>query len=294
MEVLAGPQLTPPRVSLISSADLVPVENDRWADGFVAEVDGCGDVKRSLVCPPASAARTIDNSGSGSIFYKPYVLYATHKCSTYGTLDDRFYEKAERILLAGESAALESILWDGNADLLNLNPYLSDGPGAYDTANPSSNSLAGGTQTITTAVNDPEKAFAILEQAISDCSSARGMIHIRPQLLHFLVERRVVRREGNVWLSPLDNIVVPGRGYAGTGPANQAVGATEWMYGHPGIVQIRRGPVTRVGENDKPSQYRPIWNDHQVIVERVAHVALDPTCCVLAIEVDSLGTFSLT
>lgn len=294
MEVFAGPQLTPPRVSLISSADAVTSPNDNhWESGFIAETDGCDTVSTFKVCPPESASKDITASG-GSISYKPYVLYATDKCSTYGSEDRDFYGRAQRKLLSGESAALERILWDGNPDELNLNPFLSDGAGDYNSTSTSGLSSAAATQTIVTAVNDPELALAILEQAMSDCSSARGMIHLRPQALHQLITKRVVHREGNVWLSPLDNIVVPGRGYPGTGPTGQAVGATEWMYGHPGIVQIRRGEVVRVGENDKASQVNRGWNDREVIVERVAHVALDPSCCVFAIQIDSLGTYTLS
>jgi len=127
-----------------------------------------------------------------------------------------------------------------------------------------------------------------LEQEIGEVSGNRGMIHIRPIAFHALVADSVVRREGNVWLSPMDNIVVPGRGYPGTGPAGQAVGATEWMYGHPGIVQIRRSEIIRLGEDDLASQIHRGWNDHEAIVMRVAHVLLDPTVPVFAIDFNSI------
>lgn len=292
MEVFAGPQLTPPRVSLISSADLAPIpeaDNGHWQSGFIAETDGCDGVKTFRVCPSDAAIKDT-TGGGGAISYKPYVLYATDKCSTYGSETRDFFGRAQRKLLAGESAALEAILWGGYAAEANLNPFLADGAGAYATA---TNTGVPDTLTITATPTEPKKVLAILEQAMSDCSSARGMIHMRPQVIHSLVENGIIRREGNVWLSPLDNIVVPGRGYPGTGPAGQVVGATEWIYGHPGIVQIRRGPVVRLGEGDLASQVNRGWNDREVIVERIAHVALDPTCCVYAIKLDSLGTFTL-
>ena len=138
-------------------------------------------------------------------------------------------------------------------------------------------------------LNDIKEAIALLEQEMGEISATRGMIHIRPQVLFPLLEAQVIRRVGNIYLSPMDNIVVPGRGYSGTGPAGQAPGATEWMYGHPGIVQVRRGPVIRLGEDDLASQVDRYVNDRFVIVERVAHVALDSSKGVLAIEFNAIS-----
>lgn len=295
MEVFAGPQQTPPRVSLLSAAEVVPTPNAHWQNGFFAELDGYGDVNVFEVCPDEEATFDIEETLDAVGSFKPYVLYATHRSNTYQSEDletASFYDKAQRKLLAGEAAALESILWDGYPGFPNANPYLTDGGGSYapiDLALPSADCVEPTqTATITNTVTAVDEAFAVLEQTFSQDSGTRGMIHLRPQALHGLVKEGVVRREGNVWLSPLDNIVVPGRGYAGTGPGGEAVGATEWMYGHAGVVQIRLGPIVRLGENEKASQYNRGWNDRQVIVYRVAHVLLDPTTQVHAIDFDSL------
>lgn len=273
MEVFEGPQLTPPRVSLLSSAELVPMEGDRWIKGFDLILEGCEGTNVYAVCPPEDADPKEFAAAGSNEEYNPYVLYATDKCSTYPA-QRAFYDRAQRKLLTGESTALEEQLWTGEVG------------GVAIATNPN---LAGEAETITTAVTDIQDAFAVLEQAIGEASATRGMIHLRPQALVKLIEAKVVRREGNVWLSPLDNIVVPGRGYPGTGPAGQAVGATEWMYGHPGIVQIRRGPVIRLGEDDLSSQVDRYVNDRLVLVERVVHVALDNSCVVYAIDFESLG-----
>ena len=291
MEVLAGPKQTPPRVSLISSAEIVPVDGKKWEAGFIADLDGQGNASLSEVCDADDLSVT---EVGGTASFKPYVLYATNKSSTYGdslTVAE-FYDRAERKLLAGEAYALEQILWDGYAGELNFNPFLSDGAGDYSNAGADLGGVCPAVtsvNTVASAVTAVGDAFAVLEQEMGDVSSTRGMIHMRPQAMHKLVELGTVRREGNVWLSPLDNIVVPGRGYPGTGPAGEAVGATEWMYGHPGIVQIRRSEIIRLGENDLASQIHRGWNDHEVIVQRVAHVLLDPFTQVLAIDFNSLG-----
>ena len=291
MDVVAGPQQTPPRVSLISSAELVPVEGSKWEGGFVADLDGHGGANVTPICD--ADPLTLGDTG-GAASFMPYALYATNKSSTYG--DDasikEFYDKAQRKLLAGESSALEAILWSGYAGAAALNPYLADGSGTYSNTGGFECPDTIDTTAIASSANNVVDALAVLEQTMGEASAARGMVHIRPIAFHALVAADVVRREGNVWLSPLDNIVVPGRGYPGTGPAGQAVGATEWMYGHPGIVQIRRSEIIRLGENDVASQYHRGWNDHEAVVQRVAHVLLDPYVPVYAIDFESLGSYA--
>jgi hypothetical protein len=272
MEVFEGPQIKRPRVSLLSSAEMVSLTDERWAAGFDLILEGCEDTRVYAVCPDEGADPKEYTAVGDTEPYNPYILYATDKCSTWPAQRE-FYDRAQRKLETGESTALEEQLWTGIVDSVNTN-------------NPS---LASTADVITTEVALPHEALAMLDQAIGECSATQGMIHIRPQTLTFLVQNSVVRREGNVYLSPMDNIVVPGRGYPGTGPSGQAVAATEWMYGHPGIVQVRRGPIIRLGEDKIADQVDRYVNDRLVIVERVAHVALDPACCVYAIEHDSLG-----
>lgn len=274
MEVFDGPQLSRPRVSLLSSAEIVAVEGEMWYSGFDLILEGCEDSRVYAVCPDEGADPKEFTATGTSEEYNPYILYATDHCSTFPA-QRAFYDRAQRKLEVGEASALEEQLWTGQVagTLIGTNPHLADT----------------GTQTITTAVTEPREALQVMEQALAECSAGRGMIHLRPQVIVRLVGQGVVRREGNVYLSPMDNIVVPGRGYPGTGPAGEAVGATEWMYGHSGVVQVRRGPIIRLGENDLASQIQRMTNDRLVIVERVVHVALDPSCCIYAIEFDSLG-----
>lgn len=272
MEVFNGAQLRPPRVSLLSAADLITVDNERWSNGFQLVEEDCEVVNIYAVCAPTDADPKDADTFGNIIDYLPYVLYTGVRCSTFSRNID-FYDRAQRKLLTGESTALEEILWTGFLGGVDVstNPFLADAP-----------------QTITATASSPEESLAVLEQHMGEASANQGMIHLRPQVLGQLLDHKIIRREGNIYLSPMDNIVVPGRGYPGTGPAGELVGASEWMYGHPGIVQVRRGPVVRLGEDDTASQYIRNTNDRIVIVERVAHVALDNTCGVFAIEFDSI------
>jgi hypothetical protein len=231
-------------------------------------------VDLAAVCPTEGSLRL--GGGSGVVeAYDPYVLYASDKCSTFDR-DRDFYGRAQRKLLTAEAFFLEGALWNG----ITSNPFLADGAGVNnDTA----------TQTLALTATSAKAAFAVLEQNLGWLSSSPGTIHLRPQVLHELLEARTVRRVGNVYLSPMDNIVIPGRGYPGTGPASEVVGATEWMYGHPGKIQVRRSEMVRLGEGDLASQVNRYVNDRIVFVQRVVHVALDSSKGVFAIEFNSIS-----
>jgi len=274
--VFDGPQLTPPVISLLTSAEIVPVEGDRWEQGFrmVNEgVESHGIFATTLCLTPENQTVNAWNAHlGGTELYEAIGLYSSESCSTWPNKLE-FFDRAQRRLIASESAVLERQLWDGS---IVVSPHLADSAAATNLT---------ATTTVALTATAAKDAFAVIEQQLSQLSTTRGMIHMRPQVLHELCFAQVVRRVGNVWLSPMDNIVVPGRGYPGTGPAGQAIGATEWMYAHPGIVQIRRGPIVRLGENEpnSPTIVRTT-NDKNVIVQRAVSVALDTSGGTLAIK----------
>lgn len=275
MEVFEGPQLQPPRISLISAAELITPTSEKWYQAFDLILEGCGLVYVFPVCTTEGQdGKEFEGKGVTGV-YQPYVIYTTDKCSTWPA-GREFYDRAQRKLIAGESALLAEILWTGAHGPFDLT--------AGQTVNPT---LADTAFTLTGAATSPEKAIGRLDQELGVCSGGRSMIHVRPQVLPTLLYRNAIRREGNMYLSPMDNIVVADAGYPGTGPAPgyAAAGATEWMYGSNGMVQVRRGAVIRLGEDDLASQVSRLTNDRQVVVERVAHAALDASCCVFAIEI---------
>lgn len=270
-----APLAVPPRVSLLSAADIVPVTDSRWESGFTIWSEGCEVAYTFPVCPADSVGDPKDSDGQGErIDYKPYVVYATDKCSTFPAARE-FYDRAQRKLILAESTKLELELWTDASG--SGNPAFNDGTAVTLSA--------AGTQSAS-------EGLSILDQALGTCSSGRGMIHIRPFLMQQLLFAQILRREGNVYLSPMDNIVVPGRGYPGTGPANQAIGATEWMFANTGIVKVRHTEIIfnpPKGENALREGIARDINERVVYAERVTHVALDNTCCVFATEVTSLA-----
>lgn len=263
MDVFLGEPLSVPAVSLVSSGNIIPVTDTHWEGGFSDYTEGCENSGVFKVCPTDGDLKTYTGDGA-EITYVPYVIYAADKCATYSGRERDMYGRAERKLAASVARRLESELWLGTS---GGNPYLANG--------------AGPTTTVTASVGTPAApaALGILDQVIADHASGRGMIHARPAIVDELVENNRIRRVGNIYLSPMDNIVVPGRGYPGTGPAGQAVGATEWMYATLGIVRIRMSEVIYTPpQSDQASQYDWRHNDRLILAERVAHAALDTSC----------------
>lgn len=275
--VIAPPQLTPPRLSLLSSADRVTTSGDvaaTWTRGFTYAPEGCGDAGIGVVCETITKSATPNGS---LVQVNPFYIYAADKCSTWSSRERDFYGRAERKLLASESYWLEHELM---LDSLNLgNPHIISPAATIVTAGP---------------VN-PVLAIAALENALATCmKGGRAMIHVRPGMLVLLEAAHAVRREGNLWLTSMDNIVVPGRGYPGSSPAGVAPTlAVEWIYA-TSMVQVYEDKVIMTPPQAPSSDSNPQGlptaaidrsvNDVFVVAERMVGVAFDPNCCVLAAE----------
>jgi hypothetical protein len=269
----------------LTSAQIVETGTDEtWYSGFEYVSDGCGKDGSAMfkVCHTDTERKGYCRK-NGIATFSPYVVFGSATCSTWDLGGDdeaafaEFKDLAERRLLSGESYWLEKMLWGPDADVQTEVQGLAN------------NHLANaGSATVTGGGTDHVRALAALEDGLGDClRGSRGMIHMRPGLLTRLAAHSdVIRREGNVWLTATDNIVVPGRGYSGKGPTGQVVAATEWMYASS-MVQIRRGPIVHIPNTlaEAKSSVNRETNDVGALAERVVHAALDPACCVLAAEV---------
>jgi len=274
--VIAPPPLTPPRMSLVSLADTPEAPGSRWESGYSWSPESCGDGNIGLICPaPGSVKEACPNPTI--VEFQPFYVYASDKCSTWSYKERDFYGRATRKLLAAESWFLEHEIM---LDTLALgNPAIA----------------TAGAVTVTAGALPPHVALARLEDALGDCNrGSRSMIHVRPGILDLLVVGQVLRREGNVWLTPMDNIVVPGRGYPATGPAGQPIGVnSEWIYA-TSMVQIRRSEIVLTPEPWDKTSENPMGipqqavdrsvNDIFVLAERIVSAAWDPSCCWLAAE----------
>ena len=164
--------------------------------------------------------------------YDSFAVDAYDYCSTFGFEAADYEGRARRALAARESKAVELEFWRGTVH--PANPHL-DNSGANPI--PPTTLAAGAAQTLALGL-------ALLVQALADGNGGVGMIHARP----FLVERwyglYLLRQatDGKLYTGN-GNLVVPGSGYPGTGPAGQAVTATsEWAFATD-AVEVHRGPV---------------------------------------------------
>lgn len=278
-DIRNGPELAPPTISLLTAANIVP-DTGRWELGFDLVQEG-PERFGAFVVPACPIPDNEDDDyevphayGDGDDLactvenYQPFVIYVAEEVSTFGAASSAQVERVKRKLLTAEPAILEEQLWLGTFS--PTDPRL---------AGDATTNIADVTEVALTATSAWE-ALAVLEQTVSEASATRGMYHARPKVIHELLRAQTIRRVGNVYLTPLDNIVVPGRGYPGTGPDAEAV---EWMFGHPGIVEIRRGEI------DVKERYDHYTNNKQVIASRVVHVALNSALGVWAIDFTAIA-----
>lgn len=269
--------LTPPTVSLLTSAQTIIETDENWTRGISLQLEGCGNAHAWEPCNLANDIKCLDPN-AGSLTYHPYMIYSTNQCNTWGL--GRAPEAEERSarnkrqFLAAESYVIEKELWEGQMGVLNpdaINPKIQS---------PTATTLTSGPITVV-------QALAAIEDALGDCSQGgRAMIHMRPGMLVRLLAdggSGLARREGNYYLSPMDNIIVPGRGYNGGAPdGTPATADAEWIFA-TGMVSVRRGAIQTIDTN--VDTIDRATNTHVIFAERWALASFDSTCCHLAVQV---------
>jgi hypothetical protein len=272
-QVVPAAPLLPPRFSLLSSATLVDTTDERWGNGIAWEPYGCGDNTGvfDAVCSDGSVQKSVEQT-CVSECAGAFVVWASKTRSTFDFKDAAdMTAQIQQKLLACESKIIEGELYTNSLQLCTT-AIASTGAEDVSAASPSR----------------PEVALAVLEQAIADAScGARAMIHVTPFMLSRLVALGgwgLVRDDGNTWVTPSGNLVVPGRGYDGRAPdGTAATSDAEWMYATSNIA-IRRGPVQVYPRNLSEAIHRTT-NDVLFYAERLAVGQWD-SCVHLAIEVD--------
>jgi hypothetical protein len=261
---IQAPSLKPPRVSLLSSADVVTIPGDKWWGGIEYKkltanpeqgVDSpfASDEDSFLlpICPVDTTAKsTFPRTVTDRV--TPFAVYATDDCSAFGSTAEEILDRARQKLVSSESWTIEHELWFGTG---TDNFWFGDSP-----------------VEIEAATLHPLSGFALMDAEIAhNRADGRGMIHLTPRTFDLLQQYNLFRREGNVWFSPNDNIVVPGRGY-GAGFDDED---DEIIYGHPGIIQIFHSDVFTFPKDadDLGSMMNRQTNDLWAVAERtVAYI----------------------
>lgn len=273
--VVAAPPLQPPRFGLITSARDATGDGARWEGGFGWEAESCAQA--GVVDPCGSTTKTLDADDlEGAQDYTPFVVWAGHRCSTFGSSGPDREAKARRLLAVHQHRAVEAEFWNGTVSRANSwgNPYLRSITGSQRLS-------PGGTS------SPLVYALAALEEAVAECGG-RSMIHCTVQTATLWYAAQAIRREGTLLLTGLDNIVVPGSGYDGSAPDGNidATGATAWAYA-TGMVDVRLGDVVVFGGEASMEQRQ---NLIEVRAERTAAANFDP-CCLFGVNVALCETF---
>lgn len=266
-QIVNAPLLSPPRYGLIAAAAAPPSsEGDQWINGMTWLPEICSGGGAVSVCNPTN--KTIDD-GPDAMEYDPFAIWIGDKCTTLSNTDKA--ARARRALANKESQLIASELWRGDI------AQLEGSPNAF-LAGPDTDILSASP----VAIKD---AFSGIDQERSVCGAGRTMIHVTISLGDLLASLQLIRREGNLWLSPVDSIVVIDAGYDGSDPDGDVDGSgnTQYMYATP-LVTVRRGEIDVLGANAVEGINRAD-NTWGAIAERAAAATYD-NCCVKGINVD--------
>jgi hypothetical protein len=245
--VLEPTPAAPPRVSLLSSARVVDDNSREWQNGFAVAPELClpqdgpfwwecadvggTDARASALLSPVGEKGIAANEDV--VEYRPWLAQVGDQCSTFGWQARDFQGRARRALVASESRIVETELMTGAIATEAVFPNLFlQGPQTVDLSPGGSSPLV--------------YALAALQQAISEGQNGRGMIHATIPTVTLWLAADAVRRDGNLILDGMDNIIVPGAGYDGGGPGGTApdpTGETAWAYAS-GIIEVRRSDVS--------------------------------------------------
>jgi len=279
--VVEAPRVSPPRVSLLASAEEV-TDGERWQTGIAFEPLACGtqggyhldDCERS----DESESEDFDDKPivdeSRLVTFSPYTAYYGDVCS-FALYRSRNYEElAANAYAVAESSLMAAELWAGEVATAagNDNAYFADGNA----------DVVGGTWPV---IN----GLARLQQELADTMPGRGMIHATKDVASLWYTAGAIYRQGNLLLDYCDNIVVADAGYPGIGPTGQLrTETTAWAYATD-VVQVRRdGRITLLPSVAEGMRGGALIRDTNTVEWRAERIvaAYWSSCAHIAIELD--------
>lgn len=238
----------PPRSSLLTAAEVITDSTVRWEGGYVTvpPMNSYFGTYVLSVCGDYTNLASPRNSDCEPILTDPFVIYSSEATSSFNRQKKDLYQSTLDNLLAIEPYYVES-------EFL-FNSLGSNSPYLFNPANnfmPATTSSAG---PFSVADGIGFMDFGIQNTVIE---AMRPMIIVSRRMMAHLTKNLVVRREGNLWLSPSDHVVVPVAAFNGLGPNGQAPTlTTEYIYAVTGV-QIRRSEIVVIPERVDPTDGNP-------------------------------------
>jgi hypothetical protein len=232
-----------PPLSRFSALNALTVKDDddaRWLLGFQFRPESCASNNGGILAADCfgktsamstHAAKGVEN-GTG------FLVYWRDDCSTFGYEASEYEGRALRGLASVESYHFA----------LELQAGAITGPtGSAGVAEPNTPLADASATIVTSASSTPLNALACLENAIAkQTKNRRGLVFMRPQLLVLLASAYAIQLQGNTWVTPMGNIVVPDGAFTGANPAGTALSGNQFMYG-TSWMEVRRGATSTFG-----------------------------------------------
>lgn len=225
-----APQARPPKQGIIAAAPIIDDAEFRFA-GFRFLPERCADGGRLAIECEGDTSQMQLASNPAIVTGDSMLVYTGDSCSTLGVLGIDLVDRATRHVSIVQSFQIAAELWDGS---LNLD--------ALSLADPAADDLSSGAVSAIAAIGMVDWGIGRVTQG------QQGMVHMTPQILAQLaLGNGPLRREGGLWLTPMDNIVVADAGYSGNGPDGQPAGASQWIYGTT-MIYLRLGKIETIPE----------------------------------------------
>lgn len=252
-------------------------DDGRWIDeGFIFKPEQCASGATLPVGCFGNSAQMADFNQPANVSGSGFLLYAQDKCSTFGWQARDYEARARRQLEATKSFQFARELWTGAA---------TGSPSAIST--PKNRQLAhASATTVTSAATEAHLALACVENAALECGmNRRVMIHMRPQVLNAVAQQGAVRREGALWLTPNDSIIVADAGYTGSAPGTPTTIPTTSQYIYAtSYITVRLSPVDVAGGLNASGIVR---TTNDVVAWAFQHAMYQwDHCCHFAAQVD--------
>lgn len=290
--VIKAPQGSPPRHGLVDSAFPSPEEvtgSNRWERGFGFTPESC-DEPESWIIPCVGTGSTggpgatnTENRGTDDpIYWSPFVVQSSFKCSAQQRGAINFEERARRIFELGYSKLVETELYRGDA--VGFARNAADGaftePNLSLVSASATNLAAGASTTPTLAIR------SLLQAAATSLGGQRAMLHATPAVaMAWMQSGSVVEERGRLVTRVGGHTVISGTGYTGAGIGNVAPADTNihwaWITSPIYFLQSPETEIRYSVERD--------GGDGEAIARRTA-IAYWDGCLHAGIPVDSTGT----